>query len=416
MKKLTPTLLCAALLLPSTPVGATESVIAETFSAFSRCDAGFFENLQANASAWEAHAVLNRSTNASWIAVPDRYEDKKNTIALKDPPAVAGVTLSSYFDEFTDMERMGQYLFWGFIADGSPDHVAKQLAPLLDHPESLRKLGPMHARAEIWEDGKWTTSFGRSGTVPGTRKLERVFLLEPHGANQTRVSCSLQGAVDATVLGAIRPDIPVAEYPAPAQELGFADVTVPAAVVEAVSNPLLAPKFSRLTYTYTSINDQKPSSITVELVAQGDLIHRTEIYSSNFSVQRLMKANLIQLKSKMEGSLGGRVLLTDTIRANFPANWNEGQVLRFNSSGRYAPIKARDKAMDTSATCTIGTRFPASEIFASLPGDAIRLSCDYGDRQSTDAFIEDLGVTLTLDSTSGRGRSVDRVTALEIVR
>lgn len=169
------------------------------------------------------------------------------------------------------------------------------------------------------------------------------------------------------MLGAIRPDIPVAEYPAPAQELGFADVTVPAAVVEAVSSPLLAPKFSRLTYTYTSINDQKPSSITVELVAQGDLIHRTEIYSRNFSVQRLMKANLIQLKSKMEDSLGGRVLLTDTISANFPANWNEGQVLRFNSSGRYAPIKARDKAMDTSPPAPSAPAFLQAKSLRPFP-------------------------------------------------
>lgn len=416
MKKFTPSLLCVAALLSAPLAQATETSIEDSISAFSRCDAGFFKSLQTNAATWERHVSLSSSASATWIPVPDRYEDSKNSVLLKDPPTVGGVVLSSYFDEITDMEKMGRYLYWGFIAEGTPDQVARQFAPLLDHPEALRKMGSLHARAEVWEDGKWSASLTPSGTIPGTRKLERVFLLEPHGSNQTRISCSLQGAVDAKVLASIRPDIPVADHPVSAQELGFDEVAVPPHIVDALDTPLLAPHFDRLTYTYTSVAEQKPSTVTVELVAQHGLIHRTEIYSRNFTVQRLMKANLIQLKSKMEGSFAGRVLLTDSLAPVVPTGWNEGQILRFNTTTRYAPLKPREKTNETAASCTIGARYPATEVFPSLPGDAIRLSCNHGGRQSIEAYIEDLGLAIPLESTSERGRSVNRITALKVVR
>jgi len=66
--------------------------------------------------------------------------------------------------------------------------------------------------------------------------------------------------------------------------------------------------------------------------------------------------------------------------------------------------------------CKVGERFPARQVFASLTGDAIKLECDQGDYKTSRAFIEDLGVALTLESTSSQFHYVNQYTALDVVR
>jgi hypothetical protein len=80
------------------------------------------------------------------------------------------------------------------------------------------------------------------------------------------------------------------------------------------------------------------------------------------------------------------------------------------------PAKPTDTPTDTSLVCKVGERFPASQVFASLTGDAIKLDCDQGDYKTSRAFIEDLGVALTLESTSSQFHYVNQYTALEVVR
>ncbi|MNI88995.1 hypothetical protein D3C73_1463440 [compost metagenome] len=55
-------------------------------------------------------------------------------------------------------------------------------------------------------------------------------------------------------------------------------------------------------------------------------------------------------------------------------------------------------------------------MFASLSGDAIALDCDQTTSHNANAFIEDLGVVLTLESTSDKSKSVYTYTAVDVVR
>lgn len=69
-----------------------------------------------------------------------------------------------------------------------------------------------------------------------------------------------------------------------------------------------------------------------------------------------------------------------------------GQTLRARVQMAYVPARPSDKPTETT------------------------LTCDQGDYKSTRAFIEDLGVALTLESRSSQTHYVNEFTALDMVR
>lgn len=160
----------------------------------------------------------------------------------------------------------------------------------------------------------------------------------------------------------------------------------------------------------------KDSPVSVTFTAQGGLLRKNEAYSNTFNVDRLTQADLFQLKSKMNGVGDGRVLQTREAELNVPASWAPGQTLTARLQMANVPVKPTDTAVQTSLTCKVGERFPARQVFATLTGDAVQLECDQGDYTTRRAFIEDLGVALTLESTSSQTHYVNEYTALEVVR
>lgn len=195
---------------------AGDFALEQTFKAFSHCDAQFFSSLQAHAATWKKHAPLKSAKNASWIPVRDRAYGESDSVPLRNGPQVAGVKLLAYFDKSIDLDVLGNYLFWGFVVEGSPDQVARRLRPLIDRGEALAPVGGMHARGEVRKDGRWQLVKAPPGDAPGKNRLERVLLLEPDEGSKgsrTRVTCTLQGAVDGAVMAQFRPDIPAGDYP-----------------------------------------------------------------------------------------------------------------------------------------------------------------------------------------------------------
>lgn len=206
----------AAGLLLSPVARATDTAVEQTFRAFSHCDARFFSSLQTHAAVWEKHAPLQQENGISWISVPQRNDLDNAMTPLKDPPQVGGATLLSYFNNFDDLGPLGRYLFWGFVVDGPVNEVAQRLRPFIARPEQLQAVDETQVRAEERHDGRWQAVAPQPGRIPGTRLLERVLIFEAHpdaATPQTRVSCTLQGAVDASVLEELRPDIAPAEHP-----------------------------------------------------------------------------------------------------------------------------------------------------------------------------------------------------------
>lgn len=410
--------LSSALLLPSL-AHADDAALVDTLKAFTRCDASFFSSLNTHRDAWKAYAPLKQDKDFAWIAVPDRASRNGNSVPVSAPP-IAGLKLVSYADEVTDLGELGLYYYWSFIVQGGIDDVAQHLTPLLEQPTLLHKGDGEYTRSELKVGDHWQAIKPQPGKAPGTRHVERVLIVEPEGkqGTQSRVSCSVQGGVDAALLALLRPDIAPVDYPRTVVEPSINDVEVPAGVLQHLDAPLLQPKFKTLTYTYRAKKgDGSPYSPTsVTLSADGGLLNKNEVYNSTFHVERQTKADLIQLKSKMNGIGDGRVLQTREVELNLPTSWTPGQTLSARLRMANMPEKPNDRPVQTTITCKIGERFPAKQVFASLTGDAIKLECDQGDYQTSHAFIEDLGVALTLESTSSQTHYVNEFTALDVVR
>ena len=382
MKSPAPALLLASALLLPAIAHADDAALTETLKAFTRCDATFFSSLNTHRAAWQAYAPLKQDKDFTWIAVKNRADRQANQVPVSAPP-IAGLKLLSYADEAADLDQLGRYYYWGFVVQGGVDEVAQHLAPLLDVPARLQKIDGSYIRSELKVGDRWQAIKPQPGKAPGTRNVERVLIVEPDG-EQTRVSCSVQGGVDAALLAWLRPDIAPVDYPRTVVETSINDVDVPASVLQRLDSPLLQPKFKRLSYS--------------------------------FNVDRLVLTDLIQLKSKMNGVGDGRVLQTLAVELKVPSSWAPGQTLRADMQMLNVPAKPTDTPTDTSLICKVGERFPARQVFASLTGDAIKLECDQGDYKTSRAFIEDLGVALTLESTSSQFHYVNQYTALDVVR
>ncbi|MGO4265648.1 hypothetical protein [Stenotrophomonas sp. 2YAF26] len=399
-----------SLLLPAAQL--TASPLDETFTAFSRCDASFFSSLHQHADAWAAHASLGGTGTISWIESKDR-SDATNEVQLRGGPRIAGLPVTAYFDNASDLGVLGRYVAWGFTFDAPQDAVVKQLSPLIEHADRLQGDRGMQVRSEVRAGDQWLPTSNRGGIAAGRMLLERVLMMESSDG-RTRVGCSLQGAVDADVMALLRPDVPAADRPQP-QAAGrrLEDVPVSKAVVDGVDNPLLAPRFTSLTYRYRIKG--KPASTTpttITMVADNGLLKITEDYTS-FTMQRLSKANLFQLASMRDA---GMTLQTRSLKQDLPATWTPGNRFRAETTMVFYPERGTSKPLRTELSCVIGERFPAREVSASLSGDAIRLECKVDGDRSVRAFIEDLGIAVALESHGKYGSSLYDIIDFEVVR
>lgn len=399
-----------ALLLPAAQLSA--SPLDETFTAFSRCDASFFSSLHTHADAWAAHASLGGTGTINWIETKDRSETT-NEVQLRGGPRIGGLPVATYFDNTSDLGVLGRYMSWGFTFDAPLDTVVKQLSPLIEHAERLQGDRGMHARSEVRAGDQWLPTSNRGGIASGRMLLERVLMVESSGG-RTMVGCSLQGAVDADVMAQLRPDVPAADRPQP-QAAGrrLEDVPVIKAVVDGVDNPLLAPRFTSLTYRYR-IKGRAPSTTptTITMVADNGLLKITEDYTS-FTMHRLSKANLFQLASMRDAAM---TLQTRSLKQDLPAAWTPGSRFRAETTMVFYPERSTSKPLTTTLSCVIGERFPARDVSASLSGDAIRLECKVDGDRSVRTFIEDLGIAISLESHGKYDSSVYDIIDFQVVR
>ncbi|MBC3240845.1 hypothetical protein HU723_16825 [Pseudomonas lurida] len=407
-------LLASAVLLPSI-ARADDAARVETLKAFTRCDASFFSSLNTHRDAWQAYAPLKQEKDFTWIAVRDRTDPMATAVPVS-APTIAGLKLLSYNDEVSDLGPLGLYYFWGFTVDGNIDEVAQRFAALLDTLGALQKGEGQYTRSELKVGNSWQSIKPMPGKAPGLRNVERVLIVEPEGKH-SRVSCSVQGGVNAGLVALLRPDIAPVDYPRTVAETNLADVPVPPNVLQGLDAPLLQPRFKTLSYTYLSKNGAgKDAPITIRFKAEDGLLVKNEAYGTAFNVDRLMLADLIQLKSKMNGVGEGQVLQTREAEVRLPTSWAPGQTLSAHLKMANVPVKPTDKPTETTLTCKVGERFPARQVFASLTGDAIRLACEQDGYTSSRAFIEDLGVALTLESTSSQTHYVNEIQTLDVVR
>ena len=413
------------------PPGEHGDVFEKTFHDFTFCDARFFRTLNQEAATWKSVAPLESNGDYSWIKVEGRREDRNAHVDFTEPPTVAGLKLLSFFDEVIDLDQLGLYYNWGFMVSGKMKDVIRKFKPLIHDRARLRRDGELHVRSEVKVPGAevkvpgasgWIPFVARSGTPVGLLKVERVIMIEPDkdDENVTRVSCSLQGGVNADILKEDRPDIYPAEYPVQLAEAFFDDVKIPENVAGVIRNIPWKPRFKKLSYTYIQENpvsaaDKTPITITME--ALDNLLLVREIYGPSFSVQRLRLAGpvWIQLKSRMSIG-GGHVFLTTDLKVSHPAVLKKGEKFSVATTGRYQPARIPGKGRQSSRICEVGDEFGAKEIFPSLTGRAHKLSCTDDGTVTTLAYIEDLGISVALGSRLKSKDQTYRLTQFSVER
>jgi hypothetical protein len=405
------TLLAAAAL----PVNAES--IDKSITAFTACDAGFFKTVSAEASAWRTHTEIAGADGLAWIKTNDRNATGGNVSEIPGKPVVAGLTITHYLDEASNLGSIGQYYYWGFKVSGTLDSVAEQIKPLVSNNTRLRKDDGVYVRTELKFAGKpWLPIATQGGRAPRPFTVERAFLIEkdPELPNTVKVLCSLQGDITAEILQELRPDIDPKNYPVQLDSKLFEKTPPGEQALQAVraataGNPLWKPNFKRLAYSYATGSGETP----VELVNNGDgLVTVSENYTF-FKVTRLMSGGFVQLKSRMNSN--GSVYVTDQLTFEVPAKFEKGDVLGFTQTSRIEPVDSDRKPSPTTLSCVVGEPFEASKIFGSLQGRAIGLTCTRDNKgKESKAFIENLGVVVDYKPAGLFGNSIPRYTRFNV--
>lgn len=208
------TAMLASVVLTALPASA--QIAEQTMREFTACDSRFFSVLVQDTAASQAFPSLQRQGEIAWIKVQDRKTAPANQIDFAAPVTVGGMKLLGYFDEITDLKEMGRYYYWGFIVDGRVEEVMAKLRPMIKDAVRLQRVETDYARTELKTgSGDWSAINTAASSVPRKNTIERAFIVESMENNKraTRVSCSLQGSVTATVLQKERPDLSPAELP-----------------------------------------------------------------------------------------------------------------------------------------------------------------------------------------------------------
>ncbi|MGY2259438.1 hypothetical protein [Pseudomonas sp. SDO55104_S430] len=188
----------------------------QLLTEFSRCDAQFFESLRdARLPAGTLRLSDYGSVKAPTVMSP--LQEGGTYQQFETPLIVNGVRMVGYYNQAQTIKDVGNFLFWGFVADGLPQEVAAKLKPLFVDSARFFSQGNAISRAEIRRVGdpigQWRTE---NLTGPGVATpfgfVDRVLIVEEGGtttplAGHTTVFCSLQGTVTAPLLQVYRPDL-----------------------------------------------------------------------------------------------------------------------------------------------------------------------------------------------------------------
>ncbi|MFJ3469856.1 hypothetical protein [Pseudomonas sp. NPDC090201] len=205
-------LLAIACTAQAQAVSTPEQLLTE----FSRCDASFFEGLR-DARLPAGTIRLGDYGKVKAPTVMNPLQEGGNYQAFENPLMVNGVRMVGYYNQAQTIKDAGNFLFWGFVADGTPTEVAARLKPLIVDNSRFVPMGKTFTRAEIRRIGDPINQWRTEGlTGPGVATpfgfVDRVLMVDngdttPPLGGHTTVFCSLQGTVTAPLLQVYRPDL-----------------------------------------------------------------------------------------------------------------------------------------------------------------------------------------------------------------
>ena len=384
-----------------------------TLRQLSACDASFFRSLHQDGAALAGSVPLATRGDASWIKVPNRHQTGSGSVLFTTPLRAGGFTVLGYTDEVSDLGSLGHYYSWAFLVAGKVDEVYRQFQPLMHGARRMRTDDGAYVRSDVrLPDGSWQAFASASGVAAGREKVERVFLIEPHGEldSVVRVGCSLQGGVDAALLREARPDIDASEYPPPPNATGaFDSAPLPSQVLAAAQAALAAapvwqPRFKTLHFSRESTTPGKPEEKSVleqEWRVRDGLVSLSEDYSV-FTMLRVKIAGLFQLRAAERGNVRNGYLATSSLSLSLPASLSPGTRFQANMTTINVPAKPGERPERVTTLCEVQNTFQASTISASLQGEATRLVCTTQETAYVveSALLHDLGFAVQLRTVS----------------
>lgn len=182
----------------------------ELFDTFTRCDAGFFQQLS-RMPALEQLGPVERDPGFANFKVPDRNNDDHNRLIFPRPLKLGKLTVKGYKDHYSNLGWNGRYWFWGFVVQGSPAKVLKSLPVELRSAMQRNHDGDWQKaeRMDLRKDQRVWIAVGkeRDGKVPDKDTVEHALMLSRDGkTGNSLLLCSVQGFPDAQALQQLRPD------------------------------------------------------------------------------------------------------------------------------------------------------------------------------------------------------------------
>ncbi len=396
-------LLSASLLIGSAHAEMTEAL----FSAFTRCDAGFFKELKSSPLPSLRSEVLQSTGDLAWIKVPNRQESSTAHVDFPLTIKVAGLPVLQYVDSVIDLEAQGLYFTWGFVIGAPLEQTYKALGALVNEGSRLKRGNPEYVRADVKVgNSSWLPIGTPVSQAVGLQKTERVFLIEPRDANTTEVTCSIQGSVTPKILQELRPDIHGREYPKAMRPVGLDDIPIPSQTKKLVdvifkAHPKWQPRFKRidLKQEWGDASNKKFGRLEIQASSEGFLKIK-ESSSSEFYVERLMAlGGLIQLKHKFDNTQRPMNGITSLQELRWSENQaGAGSIAITTTSVLYLGLKMMSYAPPepSGEICIPGPSRPASTLDSSLEGDLSILDCvdSNGQFKRELTLIEPLGLML----------------------
>jgi hypothetical protein len=219
MKK---SLISTAFIAATCFAGAAQAQIStDLFATFSRCDSSFFKQLLQQPIVRMDSAALGQGEGIAWIKVPDRTGKNTTRLRLPENTTLAGLPVVQYLDDITNLEFAGMYYTWGFVIQAPVEVTRRALLPHIYQSQRLHADDNSYVRVDVKVGtSPWQAETQAVTQAVGTSKTERAFLIErDDDAEQTLVSCNLQGKVTPDILREIRPDVPANQYPQPNKKL-----------------------------------------------------------------------------------------------------------------------------------------------------------------------------------------------------
>ncbi|ERO60476.1 hypothetical protein [Pseudomonas piscis] len=186
---------------------AGSSLAASLSDSLMQCQPAFFKDLyQQRAELGRVVALKHDDQQGiAWIPVPDRHDSSTSTATFSRPLQDKGLKLTGYYDSVFDLGSEGIYYFWGLEIDASREAVmaAMPQAGWQEAGEYFISRPQIKPSAQApWQDNPAAVS----EIAPAPGSAEKILMLSvEHG--KTRMLCSLQGSVDATLLRQERPDM-----------------------------------------------------------------------------------------------------------------------------------------------------------------------------------------------------------------